>query len=361
MAKRRRLQAPSAEQLDALEEGFARETRAGALGPIPPIAQVAADAAAQGAVAPAGDRAVVAQDQADALRYREALADGLVVQRVAISDILVDELARDRVEVDPEAMAELKASIALHGLRMPIDLFPLAGEGGARFGLISGWRRLMAYRALAAEKGGSTFDQIPAFIRDTGTGPKAYVAMVEENEVRANLSHYERGRIAVMAVSHGAFPNVGEAVNALYESGSKAKRSKIRSFAELHEALGDMLSFPTHLSERQGLRLVSALRNGMTNDIRAALAEGQGDSAAAEWAVMEPFVLASEGAAPKGKRAAKKQAVVKAAVPEILANGVALKCEGTPGRFEISIGGDKVDDVAMRALLEVIKAKLSKL
>lgn len=40
MAKRKRLEAPSADALKEFEEGFARETSSsGALGPTPPIAQ----------------------------------------------------------------------------------------------------------------------------------------------------------------------------------------------------------------------------------------------------------------------------------------------------------------------------------
>lgn len=51
--------------------------------------------------------------------------------------------------------------------------------------------------------------------------------MVEENEVRANLSHYERGRIAVLAAEQGHFTHVEEAVARLSGAASKAKRSKI--------------------------------------------------------------------------------------------------------------------------------------
>jgi len=88
MAKRRRLETPSAEAIQELEAGFARETRSGTLGPIPPIAQVAADAAAQAQASDADTRAETAQDRADAERYRAALADGLVVERVPVREIV---------------------------------------------------------------------------------------------------------------------------------------------------------------------------------------------------------------------------------------------------------------------------------
>lgn len=365
MAKRRRLEAPSAEQLSELEKGFARETKGGALGPIPPIAQVAAEAAARAEPVGSEQRAEMALDKADATRYRDALADGLVVQRIPVDTVLMEALPRDRVAVDVEAMEELKNSIRLHGLRMPVDVFELAekGNNGERYGLISGWRRLMACRALAVETGDPAFDVIPAFVRDMGTGPKAYVAMVEENEVRANLSHYERGRIAVMAAAHGAFGSVEAAVNALYASGSKAKRSKIRSFAELHEELGDMLGFGAHLSERQGLRLVAAMRCGFTGQLREALETGQGDDPASEWALLEPYVALSEGSVTSGKE--KRRQTEKAVLPSKqggggckLSNGISLKWDVDGEGYYIRLDGTSVDAEVMEAVIDGVRQVL---
>lgn len=361
MAKRRRLEAPSAEQLNELEEGFARETRGGALGPIPPIAQVAADAAAMGEAADPETRAAQALDKADAERYREALADGLVVQRVAVTDILMDALPRDRITIDPEALNDLKNSIKLHGLRLPIDVFEMTdAEDGEPYGLISGYRRLMAYRALGVETDDPLYDTIPVFVRNMDKGAKAYVAMVEENEVRANLSQYERGRIAVMATAHGAFASVEEAVNALYESGSKAKRSKIRSFAELHEELGDMLCFATHLTERQGLRLVSAMRNGYTGQLRGALGRGQGTDPTLEWEVLEPYVLLSEEVVkprkqqlPKGQKPPMRSGGGKGYYR--LANGITMVWDVDSRGYYIRLEGKVVDVEVVEAAMDGIK------
>ncbi|WP_299882856.1 ParB/RepB/Spo0J family partition protein, partial [uncultured Sulfitobacter sp.] len=365
MAKRRRLEAPSAAQLDELEKGFARETKGGALGPIPPIAQVAADAAASGEAVDPAVRAAQAVDRADAERYRDALADGLVVQKIAVGQVLMEAMPRDRVTVDAEAMEELKSSIRLYGLRLPVDLFELAEQGanGERYGLISGWRRLMAFRALAIETGDPTFEVVPAFVRDVGTGPKAYVAMVEENEIRANLSHYERGRIAVMATAHGAFASVEDAVNALYASGSKAKRSKIRSFAALHEELGDMLSFGSHLGERQGLRLVAAMRNGYTGQLREALEVGQGGDPASEWTLLEPTVIVSEEAGKPGK---KKRPKTPTAVTQPkqgrgyhqLSNGISLMWDMDRSGYYIRLEGEMVDADVLEAAMDGLKRVL---
>ena len=302
MAKRKRLEAPSADALKEIEEGFARETSAaGPLGPMPPLAKIAGEAAAGASALSSEDRLRAARDSADAERYRRALEAGLIVQELPVAAILAEELARDRMVFSPEEMDELKTSIRAHGLRLPIEVFEMpdsAEEPGPRYALISGWRRLMAFRALLGETGDARYATIKAIVRPRGTVAEAYVSMVEENEIRSGLSQYERGRIAVMATGQGAFASVEEAVNALFHAGSKAKRSKIRAFAELHEELGDMLSFADLMSERQGLRLVNAIRGGMAGALRRALAAGQaaggGQDAAAEWALMEPIVEQSE-------------------------------------------------------------------
>ncbi|KNG92244.1 ParB/RepB/Spo0J family partition protein [Pseudaestuariivita atlantica] len=288
MAKRKRLEVPTEANLKEMEEGFARETSASpappGLGPVPPIAQVAAEAAAAGSLASPTDRA----DKAELDRYREALAAGLVVQEIPVDEIVADELMRDRIGSDEADMAELRLSIDLYGVRLPIEVFPLhPATETEKFGLISGWRRLKAVRELWAATADPRHRTIKAFVREDMTPAKAYVAMVEENEIRADLSQYEKGRIAVMAASHGAFETLEDAVNHLYATGSKSKRSKIRSFAELHEELGDMLSFPTALSERQGLRIVAAIRAGYTRDLREVLGTGRGTDPATEWALIE--------------------------------------------------------------------------
>ncbi|SDM04182.1 chromosome partitioning protein, ParB family [Aliiruegeria lutimaris] len=122
-----------------------------------------------------------------------------------------------------------------------------------------------------------------------------FVAMVEENEIRATLSPYERGRIAVVAARGGAFVNTEAAVEALFAAASKAKRSKIRSFAQLFEELGDLLRFPEMLTEKQGLILATALRNGGEAPLRDALEQGgPAGTIAEEWGLLEAALATLE-------------------------------------------------------------------
>lgn len=370
MAKRRRLEAPSAERLAEIEQGFARETgKPGPLGPLPPIAAVAGEAAAAHEAQSGPARASAARDQTDAEQWRSALAEGMVLQDITTDGIITEELMRDRIHIDGAEMEELKNSIHAHGLRLPIEVFELKDpKPGETYGLLSGWRRLNATRALYAETGDPKYTTIRAIIRRVGTAANAYVAMVEENEIRSNLSYYERGRIAVLAAEHGAFDSMEAAVDQLFQAGSKAKRSKIRSFAELHYELGEVLSFPAALNERQGLRIVAAIRAGAGDALHSALKTGMGGAdPTAEWALIEPILAATEAeirhaplqskSGPKGGRPASPRAPMRSSEGEgyyRLSNGITiLRDTDSRGHF-IRLEGYLVDtDMVDTVLLEI--------
>lgn len=335
MAKRRRLSAPDATELEEMEAGFAAkpgvspfETKA----MTPPIAQVAAEAAHLSGMAQVTDRVALAQDQGDAERWRTASEAGLVAQEVALDEIDPDYIRRDRLSDDTEAMEELLASLREHGLRTPIEVT----ETGEGYGLISGFRRLQAFRHLAQTD--ARFTHIPAFVRDAGAGQGAYVSMVEENELRSDLSHYERGRIAVLAAGQGVFPSVEAAVDTLFAAASKAKRSKVRSFAAVHEALGDLLQYPVALTERAGLRLAAALRDGEQSRLREALAGADVPDAKAEWKVLEQAMHHTPVASKDPARGGRPQQVVKLA-QRALQGGGTLDAELTPDGVRIHVSG----------------------
>lgn len=108
----------------------------------------------------------------------------------------------------------------------------------------------------ARRSGQGKYDMIKAVLRDPHALGGPFAAMVEENEIRAGLSHFERGRIAVIAAQQGVFPTVEAAVDALSPQASKAKRTKVCSFALIFEELGDMLAFPEEMKERfQGIAI----------------------------------------------------------------------------------------------------------
>ena len=366
MAKRRKLEAPSADALNQLEEEFRRETSPrGPLGQggAAPIAQVAADAAALSNANSPEAR----QLQAEAERLRKAEAEGLLIRELPVAEIDADAMIRDRTVLDEDEMLELRQSIAANGLRLPIEVYELAEPraDGVRFGLVSGYRRLMAVRALHGLTEENKYATIRALVRPQSEADAAFVAMVEENEIRSELSQFERGRIAVISAQQGAFVNVEEAVNRLFANASKAKRSKVRSFALIFEELGDMLTFPEALSEKRGLRLAQALRQGFEKQLREALADLSPAESENEWSGIEPVIAEAENGPRPVRRGGRPKTAKSASgwknadVLETSA-GITLRKKRDGQGFVMRFEGKGMDDELMDSLMEEIRTLLEK-
>jgi ParB family chromosome partitioning protein len=353
MAKRRRLEAPDTAELANLEAGFAAKPVPDRMGISAPIAQVAGEIA-RGSVPLAPEaRASMAGTSAAAESWRAAEAEGRVLRDLALDAIETDHLVRDRMVMEPVELEELKASIRASGMRLPVEVIAL---DAGRYGLISGLRRVTVLRQLHAEDPGR-WPTVRALIRPAAEAGDTYAAMVEENEQRAQLTPYERGRIAVVATAQGAFGSVEAAVEAIFAPASKAKRSKIRSFALVHEELGDLLAFPTALSERNGLRLAGALRQGQSAALRQTLSAAEPASAEAEWAVVEPAVRQAEMAGRPAERGGRPKSRPEPA-GEPLAEGLLLECVRHGDGFSLRLRGTAADSVLMDRLAEELRKLL---
>lgn len=350
MARRRRLVAPDTSELEQLEAGFAAKPSANPFdtnSAPPPIAQVAAEAASLNGLAGVTDRVALAKDQGDAAKWRDAQDAGLVAQQIPLAEIDADFIRRDRMVDDHEAMTELLDSLRSNGLRTPIEVTQ-SGEG---YGLISGFRRLEAFRQLAETD--PAFEVIPAFVRSAGSGQGAYVAMVEENELRANLTPYERGRIAVLAAGQGVFPSTEAAVDTLFAAASKAKRSKVRSFAMVHEALGDLLQFPVSLSEKAGLKLAAALRDGNQSKLRQALASRQSANSKEEWSTLEAALQATPQS-NKGKDRGGRPQEIQRLQPVKIPGGGEVLAELSQDEVRLRIRGRPMDVDELSSLVATL-------
>ncbi|RMF41742.1 MAG: nuclease [Alphaproteobacteria bacterium] len=315
---------------------------AGAAGPagpagLAPIARVAGETAAEAALRELSDALSAAREE------ERLLAD------LPLGEIDPGFLARDRIGLQDEEMAALIESIRAHGQRSPIEVQPLQGAEKP-WGLISGWRRLVALSRLHAETGEDRFATIRALIRHDRGAEAAYLAMVEENEIRAGLSHYERARIAALTAERGVFANTREAVARLFAAGSRARRSKILSFLTIHNHLGDLLTFPAHIPERLGLRLAEALKEGeMAALMRRALAGTPRATPADELALIER-VLAMP--APGARRAPHAALLPRPdTAGEEIRPGLRLKLKPGRGRLVFELSGPALD-TAMRERLE---------
>ncbi|MEO9899044.1 MAG: ParB N-terminal domain-containing protein [Paracoccaceae bacterium] len=279
MAKRKRLapaqlEVPAGLETKALKDGWAGVRRS-----TPPIADVASQAASQAAF----------EEVAGVLET--ARREGRLVQALPIAAIEVDHLVRDRLVLADEDMDALTQSLATRGQQTPIEVVALA-EG--RYGLISGWRRIEALRRLGQS-------DVLAMIRAPETASDAYVAMIEENEIRAGLSFYERARLAAEAVRIGVYRNAGAAVAALFANAPAPKRSKILKFVALHRVLDSALRFPAAIPEKLGLALASAIEADarMGNRLRDSLRKTPALDATEERARLERALQKATPPAPR--------------------------------------------------------------
>jgi ParB family chromosome partitioning protein len=217
------------------------------------------------------------------------------IQRIPLAEIDQAALTRDRAGLDPEPQAELERSIATYGLRQPIEVFPLPEPRGPhRWGLLNGYRRLLAFRTLLENTGQDRYAAIPAFVREAASLAASLAAMVEENEIRAGLSPFERGFIAVNARNQGAFASIEEAVDGLYPNANRPKRNRLRALAFLAEEMDGQFAAPELLSQQQATRIARALTAGFGELIRTALEESSLKDPDHQWSLVEPILAEAE-------------------------------------------------------------------
>ena len=197
-----------------------------------------------------------------------------MIEELALDQIDEAYLVRDRITQDEEDMQALMTSIFSRGQQTPIEVVKLE-DGAKPYGLISGWRRLNALRRLYADGAEPRFATVRARVIAPEGAEEAYVSMVEENEIRVNLSHYERARIALKAVEMGLYDDLRKAVLGLFGNASRTKRSKISSFATIVEAFDAELRFPGAISEKLGLALAQKMEMypGFDDHLRARLSD----------------------------------------------------------------------------------------
>lgn len=203
------------------------------------------------------------QNAEDAKMFREARDEGRVLVRLALSEIAMDDLPRDRLELESVAasdeMEELKASIRERGQKEPVEVY--AGADG-RYQLKKGWRRFTALTQLNSETGDEAFATIIARV-DAGQGDRIsrYIDMVEENVVREDLTFAEMAQVAITAAEDDEIDEAdpSELVNRLYGALHKTKRSYIRSFVFLLSTLGDALLWPKAVGRNLGVDVSRAI------------------------------------------------------------------------------------------------------
>ncbi|MCE8009730.1 ParB/RepB/Spo0J family partition protein [Aestuariivita sp.] len=348
MAKRKRLTPARPGYLEGPSGGMrAPETKSMPLGsPSPaPIAQVAGHASATAAL------------QELSARMATARREGRLIEALPLEAIDEGYLMRDRIEQDADELASLMDSLRARGQQTAIEVIALpepAPDGTARYGLISGWRRLTALKRLYAMRSESEFATIKALIIAPETAQAAYVAMVEENEIRVNLSLYERARIALRTVHEGVYPTARAALQGLYGAATRSKRSKIGSFMTLVEPLDQVLRFPTAIPERLGLSVVKAI--GADPDFaekaRVRLRSRPPATAEEELRLLADLVAGrrAKDAGPEPRGAPTSSPPDPRSQPQPIAEDLRLRYDAAGQRVELT--GARIDAAFVAALKE---------
>lgn len=332
-----------------------------------------------------GPMAMAVKENAEALRARaeaeaairaenDALATelvrlrrlGLVVELIPIDAVETRKLVRDRRPGDDLELAELKTSIREIGLSNPIRV-EAVGQG--RFELIQGLRRLTAYRELLAETGDERYARIPAGLMPEGEELEAlYRRMVDENLVRKDLSFAE---MANLARDYARDPETtcddpDKAVALLFKSAGYQKRSYIRAFVAVLEAIGEDLRHAREIPRSLGLALRGKLETEpeLAEDLRAEFQAAEGRDAEAELAILRRFAGEGKGTFPAGKVEAppRPHRVRRARVTfDVPRRAGRAKCTAANGRLEIRLAIDfstidrrKIEE-AVRRLLDQIE------
>lgn len=354
MAKRKRLTPARNDFLGGPVEGQrAPETKAMPLGAAP-IAQVAGEAAATAAL----------EEVSQALA--SARAEGRMIELLPLEVIDERYLVRDRLEQNEEEMTSLMDSLRARGQQMPVEVEMLSDPAGGRtHGLISGWRRLTALKRLYKETSDPKFAHVRAMVITPDTAQDAYVAMVEENEIRVNLSHYERARIAVRAMKEEIYPSQRAALQGLFANATRSKRSKIGTFMMLVDAFDAVLWFPSAISEKLGLALAREMVRdpGFADVVKERLKEMPRDTAGAEMRILATLLAErQEPPAPPADpeppaRPRLRSTTDRPAAHERIITRVTegIEMRFTPDQGRIELIGDGISEQLAEALQDWIR------
>ena len=190
------------------------------------------------------------------------------IHHIPLAAISAHAFLRDRTAPDPAAQADLLHSILADGLRQPIELVELSEPfDGCTHALVSGMRRLTALREIARMNGTANTATAPATLRAPTTMTEILRDIASENEQRAQVSMFEKGRFLNAAVDQGHLPNLDAAIAQLFPGQNRNKTFRLRSAAEVAQALDGQLSTPEALSQAQIEALATALRRGMAEII----------------------------------------------------------------------------------------------
>jgi ParB family transcriptional regulator, chromosome partitioning protein len=278
--------------------------------------------------------------------YDEARAAGRLLLEIDPKKIRATEFCnrheRSLLASDPKFI-ELQSSLQSHGQENPIRVRPVRGALPIEFEIVAGHRRHAACLQLDAQLPGgfpvlAIVDSAAADARDL------VLKMYRENEERADLSAYEKGRMFQGWLSAGLYESQRELAAAIgIGEAAAAKYLAVANLpAPVLAAFGDERVIPMSW----GSSLSQALKNHPTAVLNAAEKLAQRKPLAAPEVALRTLIAAAAGKSNRSRGTSREESVR-------IGGRIPLKVGSSRNRIVLKLA--HVDDSTQKLLREELK------
>lgn len=252
-----------------------------------------------------------------------------------------------RKEFDPEALADLAASIKSQGVLQPILVRPLGGNGGEGYELVAGERRTRASKMAG-------LSEIPALVRELSDMETLAIALIE------NLQREDLNAIEEAKGFQQLLKDFGLSQEELARQVGKSRSALANSLRLLNlpdDIQGDIQTGV--LTAGHG-RAIMAVENGTSHDLyerikQFNLSVRQAEAEAGFWkehgrlaAPEELYGTARpQGKVARGKRAPRLRDELLQSLQDRLSHelGVSVKITGEPGKGTLALSYGSFDQL----------------
>ena len=278
-------------------------------------------------------------------RLKAERAAGLLVLRLDPKRVRATEFInrheRAFLESDPKFI-ELKDSLRANGQEQPIRVRAVAEDPAADFEIVSGHRRHRAALALDAEIEGG-FPVLALVDGKASESRDLVLKMYRENEVRSDLSAFEKGTMFQQWLAAGVFAEQGELASAI--GVSDATVTKYLQIADLPAFVVAAFSDPRDIAVRWSHDLVKALKAqpAKVEEVAVRLAN---TSPRPDAGAIARALIASGEATRESRGSPSREQAIK------IDGRVALRLQRRDGRFTLKFY--QLDKRAQREITEEI-------
>jgi len=310
----------------------------------PPTARTVVPLGSKPYVAEAGQRLAEGLREENQ-RLKSERAAGILVLRLDPKRVrptrFINRDERAFLESDPQFI-NLKDSLRSNGQEHPIRVRPAADDSGFEFEIVSGHRRHRACLTLDAEMEGG-FALLALLDGRASESRDLVLKMYRENEERADLSAYEKGKMFQQWLAEGVFAEQGELAAAI--GVSDATVTKYLQVAELPSSVLAAFADPRDIAVRWSHDLAKALKTNRAK-VEDAAQRLTNSSPRPEAGAVARTLIASADPTRESRSTASREQAIK------IDGRVALRLQRRDGRLTLKFY--QLDKRAQREITEEI-------